>query len=417
MEIADFVQTFYQNRKQTDSLKWDGLKERYGAEGLLPLWIADMDFSMPTTVQAALTERIEHGIFGYSLLPENYFSAYASWQERHEKTRFRKEWLHFTTGVVQGLHDLIECFTEKGDQILIQPPVYYPFFNVIEDQQRELLTSNLLETEDGYRMDLVHFQRQLMENEVKLFLLCSPHNPVGRVWRREELKEVLSLCQKYDVLVISDEIHSDLILSGHSFVSALTIAEELDCFEQLIVCNAPSKTFNLASLLNAHIWLPDPKLRKKYQQWEKQHRHTGLSALGQTAAMTAYATGDEWLRDLLAVVEKNYQLLRGRLAENIPEIKISELQGTYLAWLDIRNWLPKLYEIKHYIQDQAGLAIDYGAWFSSETKGFIRINLATKPENIEAAVKRLIEVDHSIKGGITDELSNSNRISADRQSQ
>lgn len=398
METADFVQTFYQNRKQTDSLKWDALKERYGDESLLPLWVADMDFSIPESVQTALNERIEHGIFGYSLVPENYFSAYASWQKRHERTRFKKEWLHFTTGVVQGLYDLINCFTEKGDPIIVQPPVYYPFFDVIKDQQRELITSNLIETADGYQMDLVHFEQQLIERKVKLFILCSPHNPVGRVWRRDELKKVLSLCQKYDVLVLSDEIHSDLILPGHSFVSAITVAEEIDFLDHLIVCNAPSKTFNLASLLNAHIWLPDPKLRETYQLWEKRHHQTGNSVLGQVAAAAAYETGDEWLQGLLSVVAENYLLLKKQLAEKIPAIKISELQGTYLAWLDLRAWLPTV-DMKHYIQEQAGLAIDYGEWFSTETQGFIRINLATKPEIIEAALKSLIKVNDKIKGG------------------
>lgn len=398
METTEFIQNYYRNRKQTDSLKWDALKERYGDENLLPLWVADMDFSMPASVQTALSSRIEHGIFGYSLVPENYFSAYANWQKRHEQTRFQKEWLHFTTGVVQGLYDLIHCFTEKGDSILVQPPVYYPFFDGIKDQQRELITSNLVETADGYQMDLVHFEQQLSEGKVKLFILCSPHNPVGRVWCKEELKAVLSLCQKYDVLVLSDEIHSDLILPGHSFVSAITVAEEIDFLDHLIVCNAPSKTFNLASLLNAHIWLPASKLRATYQQWEKQHHQTGNSVLGQIAAAAAYETGDEWLQGLLSVVAENYLLLKKELAEKIPAIKISELQGTYLAWLDLRAWLPTL-DMKSYIQDKAGLAIDYGEWFSTETQGFIRMNLATKPENIEAALKSLIQVNDKIKGG------------------
>lgn len=398
MKTADFIQTYYQNRKQTDSLKWDALNERYGDEQLLPLWVADMDFSVPISIQEALKERIDHGIFGYSLVPDDYFFAYDGWQRRHEQTKFQKEWLHFTSGVVQGLYDLINCFTDEGDQILIQPPVYYPFFDVIRNQNRQLVTSNLIETAAGYQMDLAHFEQQLTENDIKLFILCSPHNPVGRVWTKDELKALLSLCKKHEVLVISDEIHSDLILTGKSFVSAVTIAEELDCLDQLIVCNAPSKTFNLTSLLNAHIWLPDEELRKQYQTWESQHHQTGISVLGQVAAKVAYETGDEWLSGLLSVIAENYQLLKHQLAEEIPEIKISKLQGTYLAWLDLREWLPNL-ETKPYVQEQAGLAIDFGEWFSPETKGFIRINLATSPENIATVIKRLAEVNKTIKGG------------------
>lgn len=399
METADFIQTYYRERKQTDSLKWDALKERYGNKNLLPLWVADMDFSAPSSVQEALKERIEHGIFGYSLVPEDYFSAYDGWQKRHEQTKFQKEWLHFTFGVVQGLYDLINCFTEEGDQILIQPPVYYPFFDVIRNQNRQIVTSALIETATGYQMDLAHFEQQLTENNIKLFILCSPHNPVGRVWTKDELKAVLSLCKKYDALVISDEIHSDLILSDNSFVSAVTVAKEADFLDQLIVCNAPSKTFNLASLLNAHIWLPGENLRKQYQKWESLHHHTGKSVLGQVAAIAAYETGDDWLRDLLAIVEENYQLLQRQLLNAIPEIKLSELQGTYLAWLDLRDWLSTEADVKNTVQNQAKLAIDYGEWFSSETTGFIRINLATKSENIQKAITNLIEVDRKLKGG------------------
>lgn len=398
MEAAEFIQTYYRKRKGTDSLKWDALEERYGAADLLPLWVADMDFSVPESVQAALTERIDHGVFGYSFTPTDYFSAYQGWQSRHEQALFQAEWLHFTSGVVQGIYDLIACFTTEGDQILIQPPVYYPFFDVVKNQKRRLVTSELIETEAGYRIDFEDFEKQLKENTIKLFILCSPHNPVGRVWEKAELRKLLSLCQKYDVLVISDEIHSDLILPGHTFCSALTIAAELDFLDHLIVCNAPSKTFNLASLLNAHIWLPAENLRRTYQAWEGLHRQTGISVLGQIAARTAYATGDEWLEGLLTVVEGNYQLLKRQLITEIPEIKISELQGTYLAWLNLREWLPSL-DMKFFIQDQAGLAIDYGEWFSPETKGFIRINLATSTDNIETAVKHLLTLDHKLKGG------------------
>lgn len=398
MKSVEFIQNYYRKRKGSYSLKWDALQERYGDKYLLPLWVADMDFSGPEAVQTTVTERIAHGVFGYSLTPKNYFSTYQNWQNRHERTKFQEEWLHFTSGVVQGIYDLIHCFTNEGDQIIIQPPVYYPFFDVVKNQNRQLITSELIETTTGYQMDIKNFEQQLMENDIKLFILCSPHNPVGRVWKSKELLEVLALCQRYDVLVISDEIHSDLILPGNTFVSAVTIADELNFLDHLIVCNAPSKSFNLASLLNAHIWLPNEALRKKYQSWENRHHHTGNSVIGQIAAQAAYETGDEWLEGLLGVVAENNQLLKQQLIQHIPQIRISELQGTYLAWLDLREWLPSL-DTKHFIQDEAGLAIDYGEWFSPENKGFIRINLATRPENIQTAIKQLLELDHKIKGG------------------
>lgn len=392
VDIETFIQVHYQSRKQTNSLKWDALKERYQDDTLLPLWVADTEFSVPQTVQQALSERIAHGIFGYSIVPETYFSAYAGWQARHEQTAFQAEWLEFTTGVVQALYDLIACFTQEKDQILIQTPVYYPFFNAIKDQNRELICSPLKATAEGYQMDLENFEQLLKANEMKLFILCSPHNPVGRVWTKEELTAVLKLCHQYHVRVIADEIHSDLILSDHHFVSAVTVAQELDILEEVIVCNAPSKTFNLATLLNAHIWLPGERTHQHYRYWCQAHRQTEYSSLGQLAALTAYQTGDEWLAGFLQVVETNYQTVKQRLAEAIPEIGVADLQGSYLLWLDLRGWISED-QVKEYIQEKAGLAIDFGEWFSPETKGFIRINLGTHPATIDLAIDRLIAVN------------------------
>lgn len=395
METAKFIETYYTERKNTDSLKMDALKERYGDAELLPLWVADTEFSVPETVKNVLSERIAHGIFGYSTVPSDYFSVYDSWQQRHEKTQFKAEWLHFSTGVVQALYDLIDCFTQVDDAVLIQPPVYYPFFNAIKDKQRKLVTNPLVFQDNQYQIDFVDFENKIRDNQVKLFILCSPHNPVGRVWTKNELEKVLTICEKYHVLVISDEIHSDLILGDHQFVSAVTAASE-NFLDSLIVCNAPSKTFNMATLLNAHIWIPSEAKRDLFSNWSKEHKQTENSSLGQLAAKTAYQTGDDWLESFLAVIEENYDYLKETLAVAIPEIYVSQLEGTYLLWLNLKNWIPED-QVKFYIQEQAGLAIDFGEWFSAEAKSCIRINLATAPQNIHTAVDRLIKVNQNLK--------------------
>ncbi|MBU5364175.1 pyridoxal phosphate-dependent aminotransferase [Enterococcus devriesei] len=386
MEIDQFINDYAIERKQTNSLKWDALDERYGDSELLPLWVADTEFKTPKPVIAALETRIRHGIFGYSIVPDDYFEAYEGWQKRHEKTPFQANWLSFSTGVVQSLYDLVACFTEVGDSILIQPPVYYPFFNAIKDQKRKLVTSELIQKDSHYQMDLVDFENKLLTEQVKVFILCSPHNPVGRVWSEEELRRVLTLCNQYGVLVIADEIHSDLVFKP--FTSTITVAEAAS-LENLIVCNAPSKTFNLASLLTSHVWIPNVEKRKQYSAWSQARRQTENSSLGQLAAKTAYETGDDWLQGLLSVVEYNYTLAKKKLTKNLPQIRISELEGTYLLWLDLTALIPAS-EVKEFVQEQARLAVDYGEWFSATAKSFIRLNLATSPLNIQIACDRLI---------------------------
>ncbi|GMA08167.1 aminotransferase [Tetragenococcus halophilus subsp. flandriensis] len=396
MDVNEFAANYYRKRKDTDSLKWDALKERYGDENLLPLWVADTEFSVPDAVQQALQTKIKQGIFGYSLVPEDYFSTYENWQKRHHQQTFAKEWLFFSTGVVQALYDLVDCFTEKGEAILIQPPVYYPFFNVIQDKKRQLVTSDLISGPNNYRMDFADLEKKIKKYQVKLSILCSPHNPVGRVWKSEELRTYLNICTKNNVLVIADEIHSDLILPGNQFVSAAEIAKEEGVLENVVICNAPSKTFNLASLLNAHIWIPHVKQRESYQNWCQENRHTENSSLGQIAAQAAYQSGDQWLNNFLALVTQNYNWIKEQLYQYIPQIEVTDLQGTYLLWLDLRKWIPPE-KVKYYIQDQAKLAVDFGEWFSTETKGFIRINLATSLANLRLVVKCLVEVNKMVK--------------------
>lgn len=388
MDAETFVQTYAISRKKTDSLKWDALEERYGSAYLLPLWVADADFSTDEAVKQALIKRVSEGAYGYTTRASDYVSSYQGWQNRHEGTKVRPEWLFFSTGVVQSLYDLIACFTEEQDKIMIQPPVYYPFFNSIRDQKRTLVEAPLVNNQETYTMDFHQLEMLFQTQDIRLFILCSPHNPLGRVWTKEELVTFFTLCQTYNIRVISDEIHSDLIVFNNQFTSALTVAEELG-FSNVIMCNSPSKTFNLAGLLQSHIWIPDETLRATFGEWSKRHRQTEISVLGQVAAKTAYQKSDEWHQAFLKVVEANYLLLKTTLQKELPSVKISPLQGTYLAWLNIETLL-KGETAQEFMQQKAKLAIDYGEWFSPDYRQYIRINLATTPENIEQAVNQIL---------------------------
>ncbi|BDG67106.1 cystathionine beta-lyase [Enterococcus innesii] len=355
----------------------------------MPLWVADMDFAAPKAVEKALQQLVAQGTFGYGIPPSGYFSAYQGWQDRHWGTKFEEKWLSFSTGVVQSLVDLLHCFTEPDDGILIQPPVYYPFFDSIKETKRRLIEAPLQKVGNSYRIDFAAFEAQIIEEKVKLFILCSPHNPVGRVWQEEELHQLLAICQKHEVVVIADEIHRELILGDQQFVSAITVAQRLG-IEKLIVLDSPSKTFNLAGLLLSHVWIPDLEMRTTYHAWCRQYKQTEVNCFGLTAAKAAYESGDQWLADLLSVVVANEEMIRQQLQEAFPKIELLPLEGTYLLWVDLRQVIAKE-RTKHVIQDTAGLAVDYGEWFAKDGQGLIRLSLATTPTIIQQALDRMIE--------------------------
>lgn len=387
MDITTFIQENQVERRQTKALKWDALDERFQDGSLLPLWVADMEFSTPKTVTEALEKRIAHGVFGYSINHPDYFHSFAAWQEKRHQIQLRPDWLRFSTGVVQSLYHLLHCFTEAGDGVLIQPPVYYPFFNAVRDTKRKLVLSPLKKEGERYTIDLADFEAKLIAERPKLFILCSPHNPVGRIWSEEELAAVLELCRSYDVLVISDEIHQDFEIGENKFVSALNVADGA-YQDRLIICNAPSKTFNLASLLHSHIIIPNAAVRAQFDATIGAYQQTENNLLGQLAAKTAYETGEEWFEGLLAVIRANYQTVVSRLQE-FPGLTVAPLEGTYLAWIDLRQVVP-LAEIKTCVQEKGQLAVDYGEWFADEYKGFIRLNLATTPAIISQALDQLL---------------------------
>lgn len=376
------------DRKGTNCLKYDFARERGHSEEELPLWVADMDFQTAPEIVERLQRSVAHGIFGYSEGKDSYFQALAGWYEKHFGWTVKREWLVKTPGVVFAIAAAVRAFTKEGDAVLLQQPVYYPFSEAIKDNGRELVNSPLKLVNGHYEMDFEDLEQKIVEHQVKLFLLCSPHNPVGRVWTEEELRRVGALCVKHNVLVVSDEIHSDFTWPGHEHHVFANLDPKYA--EISITCTAPSKTFNLAGLKNSVVIIPDEKLRTAWDSYTgKLHTATGGS-FGVIAAQAAWEGGRPWLEQVLQTVEGNYELLRTELVPRKPELILSPLEGTYLAWLDLGAYV-KPQEMAAAVEGRCGLAVDYGAWFGGHAPCHIRINLATRPENIRQAIQSLAD--------------------------
>ncbi|TLG76802.1 MalY/PatB family protein [Culicoidibacter larvae] len=388
MDSKTFVSKYAVDRHNTNSMKWDYLEEVFGQTDLLPLWVADMEFKAPEQVIEAMVERSQHGVFGYTFTPESYYQAFIDWQKTQHNIHLEKDWIRFSTGVVASIYNCITIFTNPGDAVMIATPVYHPFQHAIKDTKRTLVYTELLNDNGNYSFDFNDFEAKLTANNVRMFIHCSPHNPVGRVWTKDELATIFTLCRKHGVLLISDEIHQDIIIGNKPFVSALTLQQE-NHYPSVVVLSAPSKTFNLASLLNSHLIIAEPGLRERYDEGFKMLGESARSVLGQLATETAYQHGSDWLTGLLATIKANYDYICQTFASDAPNIIIAPLEGTYLAWIDLRAYVAPA-EIKTFIQDQCHLAINYGEDFGEKYQGFIRMNLATTPEIVQEATQRII---------------------------
>lgn len=377
----------YRERKHTDSAKWDGCAEKFGEEGLLPLWIADMDFAAPACVREALREYVDFGVFGYYEAPKAYQDAFIRWEKERHGYEVQPAWMRFAPGVVPAFNWMLQVLTEERDTVIVMPPVYYPFYDAVRNNGRTLVESPLVRGESGYAMDLEDFERKIIENDARLFIFCSPHNPVGRVWTKEELRQVLDICRRHHVYVLADEIHQDLTMKGVRQIAAATVGEY---DEILVTLTSATKTFNMAACQNSILIIPDEGLRARYDEHLVRLRIKGGNAFGYIAVQSAYENGSAWLDELLEVVEGNYRLMRELLEQNLPEVWIPKLEGTYLMWIDLGSYI-RPEEMEAVIQKECRLAVDYGAWFGgSEYAGFIRVNLATKEENIRQAAEAIV---------------------------
>lgn len=377
------------DRKNTDCLKYDFAKRRGMPEDVLPLWVADMDFKTSSYVEDALAERARHGIFGYSESQTPYFEIVRDWMKRHHDWEVKEPWLIKTPGVVFALAMAVKAYTEPGDGVLIQSPVYYPFSEVIEDNGRRIVSNTLVLGEDHkYHIDFEDFERQIKENQIKLFFLCNPHNPVGRVWTTEELTRLGDICLKYQVTVVSDEIHSDFIFRGRHQVFADLKREYADI---TVTCTAPSKTFNLAGLLLSNIFISNRELRHKFRQQVNAAGISQLSPFGLVACETAYTQGEEWYQAMLAYVAENIAFTKEYVEKHLPGVEMVEHEGTYLVWLDFRKTGLSVEELEDLIVNRAKLWLDSGKIFGKSGEGFQRINVACPRQILEEALHRIRE--------------------------
>lgn len=375
------------DRTNTNSLKFDFAVERGKPADALPLWVADMDFPAPRPVLDALRAAVDHGIFGYSEAKPPYYEAVAAWFAARFGWQTDPSWLVKTPGVVFALAMAVRAFTERGDAVLIQPPVYYPFYEVIRDNARTLVENPLVLRDGAYQLDLEGFERAIVERKVRLFLLCSPHNPVGRVWTRAELQAMGEICRRHRVVVVADEIHCDWTRPGHPHTMFLEACPQMAPLA--VSCTAPSKTFNLAGLQVSNIWLPDPHLRARFKKEIDRAGYSQLNGLGLVACQAAYETGAPWLAQCQEYVWGNLDFMRARLAERMPALRLVEPEGTYFAWVDFAGLGLSGRQVDDLVTDRARLWLDAGRVFGRESATFQRFVLACPRATLARALDRL----------------------------
>lgn len=378
------------DRRNTRCLKYDFAVERHMPADVLPLWVADMDFETSSYIEDALIERAKHAIYGYSEVKTPYFDILKKWMQKHHDWDIQRKWLIKTPGVVFALAMAVKAYTEPGDAVLIQQPVYYPFSEVIKDNGRNVVSNTLYLGEDNrYHIDFEDFEQKIVDNQIKLFLLCNPHNPVGRVWTKEELTRLGDICVKHHVTVVSDEIHEDFIFKGKHQVFA-NIKKEYE--EITVTCTAPSKTFNIASLMISNILIPNPELKRKFKHQMDAAGISQLNVLGLVACESAYEHGEEWYQAMKNYVKENIEFVKQYVEKQLPGVKMVEHEGTYLVWLDFRETELSVEELDDKIINQAKLWLDSGKIFGSCGEGFQRINVACPRKVLEEAMERIKNV-------------------------
>jgi cysteine-S-conjugate beta-lyase len=371
-------------RENTGCLKFDDRQNRFGRKDVLPMWVADMDFRTPDVVKETFTKIIEHGIYGYHLCTNEQYQSVINWHARRHNFKFSKSDLFFTPGVVPAISYLIQAFTHPGDKIIIQPPVYYPFFHVTERNNRSLVINQLIEDGNKYYIDFDDLEKKA--KDAKMIIFCSPHNPVGRVWQKHELERLAEICLKNNVLMISDEIHCDLVLQG-KHISLATLAPEVE--KQTITCHSPSKTFNLASLATAYVMITNPEHHKTFRNYFSNLHVDGLNVFGYASMEAVYNHGEDWLHQVLEYINANVKTLNEFLQSEIPSVRMFQPEATYLAWLDFRKLGLTKTELRKLIIEKAGLGLNDGPMFGPGGEGFQRINLACPRATLNSAMEKL----------------------------
>lgn len=375
------------DRRGSDSLKLEALLPRWGREDLIPMWVADMDFRTPPFIIDSVKKRIECEIFGYTEKPNTWYQSIINWQKKRHQLAITKEMISFIPGVVPAIVMAIEAFTKVGEQVLIQPPVYYPFAAAIRNTGRKVITNPLLLGNLQYYIDFDDFEKKV--KTCKLFILCNPHNPGGRVWSKEELEKLAAICLKYQVLMISDEIHADLTLPSYKHISLASLSEEIAM--NTVTFSSASKTFNMAGLASAYAIIPNPQVRQKFLDKTVGYMLTDGNIFAFQTTVAAYEQGEEWLNQLLAYVQGNIDFLTQYINQYLPKVKYLVPQASYLVFLDFRALGLSQKELVSFCTNKAHLALVDGSVFGEEGKGFMRINLASPRSVIEKALEQLKE--------------------------
>lgn len=375
------------DRKNTCSSKWDGTDSLFQKKDLLSMWVADMDFLSPRAITEAIIHRAEHGIFGYTFLSPKYYEAIINWFRRRHNWTIDKKWIFFAPGVLPGLSFSVQAFSIPGDKIIVQNPVYTPFYHIIKNNDRKRLLNPLKLSNGHYEMDFKDLRAKARHPRAKLMILCNPHNPTGRVWTKEELTTLGEICLENQILVIADEIHCDLVYPRYKYTPFASISDQFA--QNSITCNSPSKTFNIPSLKVANIIIPNSQLQTKFNRIRQSHHITAPNCFASAVLEAAYNECEDWLDELILYLKKNLDYLKNFIKENIPEIEVIEPGGTYLVWLDFRNLGFNSHELTTIIFDDAKVALWEGGLFGKGGKGFERINIACPRAILKEGLNRI----------------------------
>lgn len=382
----------WHNRENTRAIKWDMRQSVFNNDEVIPMWIADMDFKAPEAVNKAIIERAKHGIYGYTAMDQKFKQSITQWLKQRHNWSINESWLSFSPGVVTSLHIAIQAFTEKKDKILIQTPVYTPFFNVIEQHEREIVKNPLVIKDDHYTINFAHFEEKLKQG-VKAFIFCSPHNPVGRVWTKEELQKIGELCIKYDVLILSDDIHADLIYPAFKHIPIASLSDKLA--ERTITFMSPTKTFNLAGLQASYAIIKNKKMREKFAQVANKQGFMTLNTIGNIALEAAYTKGSKWLDELIDTLSDHKNYVIDQFAKRAPQLKVYPAEGTYLLWIDCNRLGLDDEALMKFMVEKAKVGLNAGIDYGEEGSQFMRMNIACPKKMLVQAVEQIINaVNH-----------------------
>ena len=396
MSTIDFTETYYIDRRGSHSRKWDGEHLKFSRTDLLPLWVADMDFMPPQCIQEAICTYVKAQPLGYTMTNPKYLEAVIDWYKRRHNCILSKDWLTSAPNVITGIMWCIGAFTKPNDAIAVLSPVYGAFDTSASDAQRQIIAIPMKRSDDNrYTVDYEAFETAITKHDVKLFIHCNPHNPVGHVWTENEMDRLFSICERHKVLIISDEIHQDLITGSTSFTSALTVASGAYA-DNIIAMSSLSKSFNMASLHHAEVIIPNEKLRGQFNFYKAHVYHTDSDVIAETAITVAYThpEAEAWLTDVLAVIRENYEYLCRELCTALPQIRISPMDGTYLTWIDFGAYV-KAEDMHDLFENKCHIAPSFGEWFGGKNyTTFVRLNLATSLGNIRTATHNIIKYVH-----------------------